>query len=58
MKQLVKMLTSHPKRIEELFNELSMAGELQDPQLRNVLLEQRLKRRMQNGDSDEVSNYF
>ena len=43
MKQLVKILMSRPKRMEELFNELNMAGQLQDPQLRNTLLEQRLK---------------
>jgi hypothetical protein len=29
--------------MEELFSELNAAGQLQDPQLRNTLLEQRLK---------------
>ena len=37
------MLMSRPKRMEELFNELNIAGELQEPQLRTTLLEQRLK---------------
>uniref|UniRef100_A0A1I8BXT0 RING-type domain-containing protein n=1 Tax=Meloidogyne hapla TaxID=6305 RepID=A0A1I8BXT0_MELHA len=42
--QLVKMLMSRPARMEEIFTELSISGQLQDVHLRNALLEQRLKR--------------
>uniref|UniRef100_A0A914M6T4 Vacuolar protein sorting-associated protein 11 homolog n=1 Tax=Meloidogyne incognita TaxID=6306 RepID=A0A914M6T4_MELIC len=42
--QLVKMLMSRPSRMEEIFTELNISGQLQDVHLRNALLEQRLKR--------------
>jgi hypothetical protein len=38
------MLMNKPSRLEEIFNELSISGQLQDVHLRNALLEQRLKR--------------
>lgn len=47
--QLVKMLMSRPARMEELFTELSITGQLQDVHLRNALIEQRLKR-LENGE--------
>ncbi|KAL3121769.1 hypothetical protein niasHT_001997 [Heterodera trifolii] len=43
LKNLTKILTNKPKRMEELFSELNLAGELKDPQVRSLLLEQRLK---------------
>jgi len=47
------MLMSRPSRMEEIFTELNISGQLQDVHLRNALLEQRLKR----SESGEVNLY-
>uniref|UniRef100_A0A183C0L4 RING-type domain-containing protein n=1 Tax=Globodera pallida TaxID=36090 RepID=A0A183C0L4_GLOPA len=57
LKKLTKTLANKPRRTEELFGELNLAGELKDPQVRCILFEQRLKSLQESGISPSKAQF-